>query len=218
MPKRTGSFDYAALDPQLGKDMRKAASLVQSCQKSKIEAGRVLLAFKDRLEHGQFESWVRYECRLNVRTAQRFMKAAELVAKNDKLSYLPQDGLLALAQSQPTEVITAILSDIEKGEKPSAAEIRRRITAARPRDQNSLATAIAEAHKERVDGIKDQITALEPGQRRELLAWLDSYVRGDETREAALSVPLETTELLQGPDPEATHPEMADLHEAVEYL
>jgi hypothetical protein len=62
-----------------------------------VGLGTELLAIKAKVDHGQFQKWVKRECRLQLRTAERAMQVAGLIQENDKLSYLPADGLLALA-------------------------------------------------------------------------------------------------------------------------
>jgi hypothetical protein len=55
-----------------------------------------------------------------------------MAGRNDKLSYLPQDGLVALgSRSAPAPVIKEIIGRIEAGEKPSTAEIKEQIAKAK---------------------------------------------------------------------------------------
>jgi hypothetical protein len=132
----TIGFDYSTVSDDTAEQMRAAAERVhklnQIAHDSGISVGRELLAVKDRVAHGQFEDWVEHECQMPMRTAQRMMLAAEMVGKNDKLSYLPQDGLVALgSRSAPTPVIKEIIGRIEAGEKPSTAEIKEQIAKAK---------------------------------------------------------------------------------------
>ena len=125
-------FDYNQLAPDLALQMRGAADRVrQSVRASIIDVGRELLQVKERLEHGQFVAWVERECQLRIKTAERRMRAAD-VAKNDKLSYLPPDGLLALsARSAPATAVDAIMERIDAGEQPTAVQIKREIAVAK---------------------------------------------------------------------------------------
>ena len=94
-------FDYAILDPAVADKARAAADRIRTLTRAAVQdVGRELLAIKKQVERGQFTAWVKHECGINIRTAQRAMNAAQLVAENDKLSYLPQDGLLALPRDQ----------------------------------------------------------------------------------------------------------------------
>jgi hypothetical protein len=124
-------FDYTTLSADLAKDMRVAAARVQQLHRAAvIEVGRELIAIKDRLEHGQFVKWVTRECQMPIRGAQRAMHAAEMVTKNDNLSYLPTEALVALGgKSAPQSVKTQILAEIENGRRPTGAEIKQRLAA-----------------------------------------------------------------------------------------
>jgi hypothetical protein len=68
---------------------------------------------------------------MSIRTAQRAMQAAEMVERNDKLSYLPADGLLALSSRAAKPRVEKIIRRIDAGDKPSAAEIKEEIEDAR---------------------------------------------------------------------------------------
>src|SRR4051794_33566902 len=127
-------FDYSQLRADLADEVREAAERVRGFTLAAvIEVGRELLLVKKRLKHGQFAAWVKSECAIHMRAAQRAMRAAEMVEKNDKLSYLPADGLLALAsRSAPEEVVAQIIDAVEQEARFSAAQIKRRIEQARP--------------------------------------------------------------------------------------
>jgi hypothetical protein len=137
-----GCFDYGQVDVGVAAEMRATADRVRGLMRaSVIEVGRELLVIKRKLKHGQFVPWVERECRLSTRTAQRAMLAAEMVEKNDKLSYLPPDGLLALASRSASEpIVREIIAQIGTGAQPTAAEIKRQI-----------ATAVREAKAGRLD-------------------------------------------------------------------
>lgn len=128
------AFDYALLDAAVADEARAAADRIRTRTRAAfLDVGRDLLAIKKQVERGQFIAWVEHECGINIRTAQRAMSAAQLVAENDKLSYLPQDALLALtARSTPHAVISLVIDKIEHGECPTGAEIKEEITAHSP--------------------------------------------------------------------------------------
>lgn len=138
-------FDYSQVDADLAVQMRDAADRIWGLAHGAfVELGRELLSIRNRLKRGQFVAWIEHECQLRIRTAQRAMRAAEMVDKNDKLSYLPPDGLLALVPRPASEPIVAeIIEQIEDGARPTAAEIKRRIADARqegkPRPDGALA-------------------------------------------------------------------------------
>lgn len=45
-----------------------------------VRCGQLLLSVKDRLEHGEFTSWIAAHCRFEQSTATRYMKAAKQIA------------------------------------------------------------------------------------------------------------------------------------------
>src|SRR3954469_6674195 len=125
----TCGFDYEQLDGDTAAEIQEAAARIRGFMRAAvIEVGCELLRVKERLNHGQFTAWVENECKLLMRTAQRAMRAAEMVGKYDKLSYLPPDGVLVLAErSAPQAAVAAVIEEIEAGVRPSAADIRRRL-------------------------------------------------------------------------------------------
>src|SRR3984893_2125148 len=126
-------FDYGSVDTDIASDMREVVDHVHALHRAAvIEVGRALLTVKGRIEQGHFVEWVEHECGMHIRGAQRAMAAAEMVEKNDNLSYLPADGLVALsARTAPEPIVSAIIERIDAGEKPSASEIKGQIAKAR---------------------------------------------------------------------------------------
>src|SRR5437764_14950331 len=85
-PKTVG-FDYGKLDAGISDTMRGAAGRVRDLMRgSVLTIGRELLVIKAQIEHGQLQAWVRQECGLNVRRAERAVQAAEFIGEHDKLS------------------------------------------------------------------------------------------------------------------------------------
>jgi hypothetical protein len=121
-------FDYDQIeDTALADDMRVAAGRVREhVRASVIEVGRELMAVKARTQHGDFVAWVETECGLPIRTAQRAMRAAEFVdrTKHVNLSFLPTDGLLAIASIPSRDDADRIVERIDRGELTTAYEIK----------------------------------------------------------------------------------------------
>ena len=85
-----------------------------------------------------FCNWVKTACQMGIRNAERAIQAALFVEKNDKLSYLPPHGLLTLAsRSAPEAVVNEIIGEISAGERPSAAQIKRRISQAKQAEKRA---------------------------------------------------------------------------------
>jgi hypothetical protein len=169
--KPRGGFDYATLDTGTADEMRGAAERVRGfMRESVVTVGRELLAIKKHhIERGHFEAWVRRECSLDIRTAQRAMKAAQLVGKNDKLSYLPAGGLLALSSRAAEPVAEEIIKRIEQGDRPTAAEIKREIAAAKRGSDN------ARTSKKPVEKLQSAVEELDSGELRQFIVWFDRY-------------------------------------------
>ena len=168
-PKTVG-FDYGKLDAGISDQMRGAAGRVRDLMRdSVLTVGRELLVIKVQIERGQFQAWVRQECGLNIRTAERAMKAAELVGKNDKLSYLPTDGLLALSSRAAQPIAEQIINRIEAGDRPTAAEIKREIAAATTGRDNAWVS------KDPLDGLQSAVAKLDSGQLRQFAKWFEQY-------------------------------------------
>jgi len=98
----TAEFDYTSLDPE-------TRVLVQACSdevkglikpqaKDIIEAGQKLIEVKNRLGHGRFGNWLQTEFGRTSRTAQNYMRVAE-VFKYEDFSYLKKFSYLDIAPS-----------------------------------------------------------------------------------------------------------------------
>jgi hypothetical protein len=160
----SGGFDYGQLEADVAAQVRTAADRVRRLiRASIIDVGHELLAIKDRLSHGQFVAWVEHECQFKIRAAQRAMRAAEMVEKNDKLSYLPLDGLVALASRSASEPIVAeIIEQIETGAQPTASEIKRRIEVARLEARTARADLVEPLAANPLDVAMRAVKALSP--------------------------------------------------------
>jgi hypothetical protein len=161
-------FDYGVLDTATATEASAAATRIRGYVRSAVlDTGKDLLVIKEKMERGQFIAWVETECQINIRTAQRAMRAAQLVEKNDKLSYLPPDGLLALAdRTAPEPSVAEIVRQIEAGEKPTAVEIKRRIGEAK-QDANWAATLAKMSPRRRRGGARREAETKSEGLERE---------------------------------------------------
>ena len=71
-----------------------------------IETGRDLRLVKERLDHGQFVTWINSEFGMSSRSAQRFMVASEWAEdKSDTVSHLPPNTLYTLSAKSTPELI-----------------------------------------------------------------------------------------------------------------
>ncbi len=82
-----------------------------------IETGRDLIEVKSKLQHGQFEAWLNLSFNMTMRTAQKYMRAAEWMADKSELgSYLtPTTVYMLSAKSTPEGVHEQVVERLEKG-------------------------------------------------------------------------------------------------------
>ena len=68
----SGGFDYSCFDINLSKELRATAGRVRERTRAAfIEVGCDLLKVKQYVGHGKFGAWVKTECQLSIRTAER---------------------------------------------------------------------------------------------------------------------------------------------------
>jgi|SRR5579863_608536 len=114
-------FDYGTMVPEIASGLRSEAvllrGLITKSTADMIEAGRVLLAIKDRLNHGQFMSWVEAEVGISIRTAQGYMRFAKLGdGKSETVSLLPPPTVrLLAAKSAPPEIVEQVITKAAAG-------------------------------------------------------------------------------------------------------
>jgi hypothetical protein len=134
-----------------------------------VEIGHELRAVKQRLEHGQFLTWVEAACKLSARTAQLMMKAAEWAeGKNEIVAHLEPTAIYLLAApSTPDSIRREVLSGLEHGQRPTPRLIKDMIRAAKertrpPRERTSQATDSTQLRGAQSD--RTQTEAAEKGQ------------------------------------------------------
>lgn len=95
-------FDYTSLDPETRVLVQECSDevkgLIKPQAKDIIEAGQKLIEVKNRLGHGRFGNWLQTEFGRTSRTAQNYMRVAE-VFKYEKSSYLKKFSYLDIAPS-----------------------------------------------------------------------------------------------------------------------
>jgi hypothetical protein len=117
----TETFDYSGFACELVADLREQAVRIRKqvgvTTASIIEIGNELLAAKRHLPHGQFEDWIEAECGFTVRTAQNYMRAAELAGrKSETVSLLPPNVLyLIAAKNTPPELVDDVIDSATAG-------------------------------------------------------------------------------------------------------
>jgi DUF3102 family protein len=96
----------------------------RSTSKSIIAIGEALRDAKPLLGHGKFGNWVIAECGFTIRTAQNYMRAAELADKSERVSLLSPAALHRVAKpSTAPRVVDYVLEQLEQGHVLNEAEI-----------------------------------------------------------------------------------------------
>lgn len=127
-PTSTG-YDYSALPADLAQDAAAVAERVRQRHGQTVaailEMGRDLLGVKERLPHGQFGPWLQAEFGGVARTAQNYMRAAELFAeKSEMVSHLPPTTLYALAAPSVSPAVRAeVIGQLDQGNRPTQEQV-----------------------------------------------------------------------------------------------
>src|SRR5688572_6368857 len=141
------AFDYSSLDPAVASLARASASRIKEQMKKQhavfLEIGREFLTVKDQLGHGDFGLWLDAEFGINERTAQRCIRAAELLGDKPNIaSALPQIALVELAApSTPEHVLETVVQRIAAGEQMRPMAVLAMVKAAREAEKKKKRTS-----------------------------------------------------------------------------
>jgi hypothetical protein len=151
LPQTFAQFDYALLAPDAAAIARNAANAIRSSLQTHIataiEVGKQLSATKEALGHGQFLAWLAAEIPFSERSAQRYMRAAEVYgAKSDTVSDLPL-GLLYQLQSPsvPEDCRKQIINRRESGERLGESDIEQIVSTVKREAKEAKRKAAEEA-------------------------------------------------------------------------
>jgi len=135
-------FRPEELDPSIVDKLSKIESTIRrntrSSNRSVRDAGLALLDAKNCLEHGQFNSWVLSQCGFSIRTAERYMRAAEFLDdKYDTVSHLQPSTIYQLsAKNIPDTVLEQVFTKLAEAGRLSDNQVNSLIdqllSAARP--------------------------------------------------------------------------------------
>lgn len=144
-------FSYAALSREDEASAREDAVLIRShvedIAKKGIEIGQALNRQKERMDHGLFIGWVRDECHLSDRVAQRLMRVArEVGSKAPSMAALGTTALdLLISDTTPQEVRDHVEALLVDGKKVTVADIRKMKADVKAADELAEARAKLEA-------------------------------------------------------------------------
>ena len=126
-----------ALSPAQAALAERAAARIRDYQRTStaemLEVGKLLNEVKVALPHGAFGRWLESEVGWTQRTAQNYMRAAEVFAgKSETVSHLPPNTLYKLAApSIPESVRETAIASIEDPARPPVADIHEMVERAR---------------------------------------------------------------------------------------
>lgn len=126
----TTAFNYDGLSTAAVESLRNSAEAIRSIRRQAIaDVGAHLLAAKELLPHGSFAGWAQVELGMGLRSAERYMRAAQFLAgKPDTVSHLPHAIIYKLsAPSAPATVVQGVVAAAEAGAPLSVHEIEDRL-------------------------------------------------------------------------------------------
>ena len=99
-----------------------------------ISIGAKLRSVKAHLDHGQFGSWLSGEFGWSERTAQNYMRLAEVFGtKSETVAGLPPTLIYTLAaKSTPNEIREKVIADLEVGREIDCKAVMAKIKQSRP--------------------------------------------------------------------------------------
>ncbi|MHC2018958.1 DUF3102 domain-containing protein [Methylobacterium sp. CM6247] len=163
-----------------------------------LENGRDLLKAKKLLEHGEFGPWCEKELGYSKRTAEKYMRAAEMfgpLIKNEPGSHLPCLSLVYLlsARSVPAEIFKTFAPRVVAGEN-----VRRELQAVIKKNRETVKRAKALAKRGPEATAKLEKREAEKAKREARDEALRDAKR--ERREKARSAAMELLEVRLGSD------------------
>lgn len=142
--KKKATEQISSKEVQLLKGMKRSIEIVLKKQtQSAFEIGNLLNSTKAQIKHGAFMPWIADNLTFNPRTAQLYMRIADVLSSSASyLTVFQQVTLSALAaKSMNDDVRRAILADIESGELRTDAAIADRIAKLAPQRAEKAAEA-----------------------------------------------------------------------------
>jgi hypothetical protein len=114
-------FDYGELAPDVAASLRihsvRLRGLITKFTTDMIGIGRDLIAVKNRLEHGQFTTWVEAEIGISIRTAQGYIRFAVLAEGKSEIVSLfsPPTVRLLAAKSTSPAIVEQVITRAKSG-------------------------------------------------------------------------------------------------------
>src|SRR4051794_18823419 len=115
-PLSNTAFDYTALEETVRSQLKTILTTIRRNSRSSTKAiqtiGMALLDAKQHLDHGQLKAWVVSQCGFSMRTAERYMRVAEVFEdKYDFVSHLQPSTIYRLsAKSMSADIVGQVLA------------------------------------------------------------------------------------------------------------
>jgi hypothetical protein len=181
-------FDYSSLDHGTACRLKQAAEEIRDAKRgaarSIIHIGVQLLEVKGCLEHGKFGAWLKREFGWSKRTAQSYMRAAEVFGgKSETVADLPHAFIYKLtARSTPPQIREKVVADLEAGHPIDCPRVTKEISRSRPGKSLAKLSRVEKSTQEATE----ILAILESAERSRLLRLL--FIPGvlDRLREVTL--------------------------------
>jgi hypothetical protein len=143
MPKAAKSIVPALPDEQqfLEDAAKRIKDRIKVTKENIIEIGRELTAVKERIGHGNFQSWIESEFSWSLKTAERFMQVTDYFTTDEKIDIVTilNVDITALyelaAPSTPEEVRSVVADKLRAGDTVTIAEVKELKRVAKEREK-----------------------------------------------------------------------------------
>jgi len=139
-----------------------------------LATGADLIAVKSKLRHGQFKDWLKAEFDMTDRTAQTYMRAAQVFSAMPDVAHAigPTSIRKLSAKSTPDHVRESVIRDVRSGKAPSASGIDDRIMAAKGLGirKRGVASDTSQTPTKSLDAPVANIPAVDRDKHREVAA------------------------------------------------
>jgi hypothetical protein len=166
-PDSKHQFSYKSVDSELANRLKKSANRIRGLmRRSLAEIGQELAAVKSKLDHGSWGPWLSHEFALSAKTAERYIRASEMLTKHNITGDIADTAIYVLAApSTPVASRENILGRIQGGEKLTVRQIASEIAKAKQKVQATQPPS--KALKKRVSGRTEEPSRSPPSKGHE---------------------------------------------------
>lgn len=139
-----------------------------------LATGADLIAVKSKLRHGQFKDWLKAEFDLAERSAQVYMRAAQVFNTMPDVAHVlgPASIRRLSAKSTPDHVRESVIRDVRSGKAPSAKDIDDQIKATKGLGirKRAIASDTSQTPTKSLDAAVATMPAVDRDKHREVAA------------------------------------------------